>query len=206
MIIDYIHKKMVPPEGTVTEAAATITPRAAPPARLTRSEADTQRLAIPMLVTGKTPQQNVRKKMSEMQVKLDQGRLDRMSKLFLERTRMCSGFHISRTGKDDLNGKGSRGTCDICAAQTHDYCLGCHRWLCASLSAKARDLTDWKPHVIITNPSEEGKPPMHCQQTCQFAAHKQAQEESLTMVETKLLLDGVAVVTPRIITPRADNN
>ena len=145
--------------------------------RATRSHAGIQRMDISLLKTNKTPKRNVAQKLQEMEERLVSGKLDSRSKVVLERSKLCTGFAVWCIGDDGTsNGKGSRGCCSNCGAQTHCYCVGCKRWLCHSLSDKAESLPGWKSHVII-NPAADK--PIHCQATCFFIQHREAQRASL---------------------------
>ena len=152
------------------------------------------RLQIPRLTTGKTPKRNVKGRIAKLVGQLDDGRIDQMDRLFLTRLQQCSGFHVIRTSginKENTQGpasKGSRGTCSNCSAQTSDYCLDCHRWLCNNTrSDKASKLAGWKSHIIISNPIIGNSEDIHCQATCMLVGHKDQQTAALKALESELV-------------------
>ena len=191
MLIDALIKGHTADDDAHIQAppAAVVTPRNPTPPRATRSAADIERIQLPRLNTGKTPQRNVKKKIQTMVGKLEQGRIDNMSRVFLARAHSCVGFHVIRKAQPCGSTKGSRGTCANCSAQTYDYCLGCHRWLCnnARTSDKASELEDWKSHIIISNPlSPTGEEDVHCHATCMLHCHRGQQGNVLRTLESNL--------------------
>ena len=143
MIIDNILSRFQPQEQEeVSQAPVTVTPRGPQPItppRATRSEANVERLSIPMVKTNQTPKRNFTKKLEQLEGKLmsGSGRLEVQSKLVIKRTKECTGFQVKRVGATAPNGKGSRNACAICGSPTHSYCLQCKRSLCDKASEKA---------------------------------------------------------------------
>ncbi|CAB9527303.1 unknown protein [Seminavis robusta] len=175
LIIDHITKHFAP-----EETAAPVTPpraTAAAAGRGTRSQANVERTEVALIVTNKTPKRGVLAKYSSLEEKLVSGRLDKASQFVLERSKGHAGIPVKRIGDNgDLNGKGSRGSCIVCGAQTHCFCLHCKQFMCDTQSERALKLAAWKPHVIINGDSDK---PIHIQRTCFYHYHKQGQEMAL---------------------------
>ena len=150
---------------------------------------------IDYVVTSYTPKRNVQAKIEMLAGKLTQGRLDQMAKLFVQRTQKCPCFHVVRTGENEPNGPGGRGTCATCGTQTHDYCLGCHRWLCASLSDKASKLEGWKSQLLLVNSRSPSDDTIYCQETCMGQAHRGTQRTLLGALEEGLLVSPSSMAT-----------
>ena len=138
--------------------------------------------------------------MKRLDGKLESGKVKLMEKLFVERAKQCSGFVVHRVGETAHNGAGSRGTCALCNGLTHDYCLGCHLWLCASLSKHAVDSKAVKPHVIIENPLLSNGTPIHCTNSCFSVMHRDNQQAALNLIEQEHIVTPLA--TPKSFFPK----
>ncbi|CAB9497204.1 unknown protein [Seminavis robusta] len=152
-------------------------PREQGTGRATRSQANIQRLDLPMLATGRTPHRNVAAKIIKFEQEQASGKIDAKSSVVVDRTRNCPGFPIFRVGADgSINGSGSRGRCAHCGCQTHCWCLHCKRWLCDGLSKKAEQQTDFKPHIVVNADSDK---PLYGQSSCFFVHHYGNQQKAL---------------------------
>ena len=116
---------------------------------------------------------------------------DQIGKVFLTRVNRCICFHVIQTTSPEAgkeSSRGCRGTCANCSAQTSDYCLGCHRWLCNNTrSDKPSGLDGWRSHVIISNPLRPNDEPIHCHETCMFQVHRSQQIAALGFLERQLV-------------------
>ena len=166
---------MVVSYAAATSSVPDVTPTPSPTQpsvqeRSSRSQAGIEKISIPFVLTNKTPQRNVHAKYAEMEERLVSGRLDRASQIVLERSNKCVGMPVKRTDKEGKpGGKGARGTCALCGADTHNFCLLCKQWLCNAATEKAEKLPGWKTHIII-NPDEPKA--IHAQNTCFFRKHR----------------------------------
>jgi hypothetical protein len=151
-----------------------------PPAaqRISRSQAHVERIDVPVFQTHKTPKRAIEKQLLKMEQKLERGKLDIPSQIVLARTKTCVGYPVWRVGPngpEDVNGSGSRNNCSHCGTFTHQYCLGCKRWLCDSLSESAAVKLGLKSHVIIASQGKE----IHCRNNCFMELHRNSQKATL---------------------------
>jgi len=168
-----------PPQQAVAQGAA------AAVARAMRSQADVERINLPLFQTNKTPQRNVALKLKQLEGKLASKKIDADSKLALIRSRACTGLPLKQIGDNgDINGKGSRGHCASCGAQTHMCCLLCKQWLCDKPSDAALALPNWKRRVEIA--ATGNMQPIHFERTCFYEKHKTAAQASVQNLHSKL--------------------
>ena len=190
LIVDCTTKRFI---SANSSPPATPTPvaRQDPQSRMMRSQAETERVQVPLIATNKTPKRGVAKKLVQLEERLHSGKIDLCSQIVLERSKECTGFPIKRLGPGgNYTGSGSRGSCAVCATPTHHFCLHCKQWFCMTQTTAAL-----KKVVIINGNGDDA---MHVERTCFYHRHRNNQEALLQKFNQRaqsMLLDGSCSIT-----------